>query len=179
MQCSKCNQLKSIEDFPPRKKGKLGSRKSCRSCMRDYHKKIREKNKEKLAIQSRLRYEKKREALGKKARIPSDPITKRIKQNLRCRVSKTVSRGCKCASSIELVGCDKEFLKRYLESKFLEGMSWDNYGRDGWHIDHIKPCCSFDLLDPEQQKECFHYTNLQPLWAEDNWRKGGTFNPQK
>jgi len=51
-------------------------------------------------------------------------------------------------------------------------MSWDNYGYRGWHIDHIRPCASFDLTDPEQQRECFHYTNLQPLWWQDNLRKG-------
>jgi hypothetical protein len=53
---------------------------------------------------------------------------------------------------------------------FTEGMSWDNYGE--WHIDHILPCSSFDLADIEQQKICFNYKNLQPLWAEDNLRKG-------
>jgi hypothetical protein len=50
-------------------------------------------------------------------------------------------------------------------------MSWDNYGIAGWHIDHIKPCCTFDLTDLEQQKQCFHYTNLRPLWAKDNLRR--------
>jgi hypothetical protein len=50
-------------------------------------------------------------------------------------------------------------------------MSWGNYGLHGWHVDHIIPCASFDLTDPEQQRQCFHYTNLQPLWAEDNLRK--------
>jgi HNH endonuclease. len=58
-------------------------------------------------------------------------------------------------------------------------MSWDNYGRDGWHIDHIRPCASFDLTDPEQQRQCFHYTNLQPLWAADNIRKGAKWQPPK
>ena len=52
-------------------------------------------------------------------------------------------------------------------------MTWDNYGE--WHIDHIKPCCGFDLTDFEQQKKCFHYTNLQPLWAKDNITKNGKF----
>lgn len=51
-------------------------------------------------------------------------------------------------------------------------MTWANYGKSGWHIDHIKPCASFDLSDPDQQKACFHYSNLQPLWAFDNLSKG-------
>ena len=58
----------------------------------------------------------------------------------------------------------------YLQGKFKEGMHWNNLGK--WHIDHIRPCASFDLTDPEQQKQCFHYTNLQPLWAAENIRKG-------
>ena len=63
-------------------------------------------------------------------------------------------------------------LKKYIESKFSPGMNWDNYGKkDGWNIDHIIPCAYYDLNNFEQQKQCFHYTNLQPLWAEDNIRK--------
>ena len=50
-------------------------------------------------------------------------------------------------------------------------MSWNNYGFDTWHIDHIIPCDKFDLTDPKQQEQCFHYTNLQPLWAIENWQK--------
>jgi len=61
-----------------------------------------------------------------------------------------------------------EEFKQYLASKFTERMNWENYGRKGWHIDHIKPCVSFDLSDPEQQKQCFHYTNLQPLIKINN-----------
>ena len=51
-------------------------------------------------------------------------------------------------------------------------MSWDNYGLHGWHVDHIKPCASFDLSKPIEQRKCFNFNNLQPLWAIDNLRKG-------
>ena len=61
----------------------------------------------------------------------------------------------------------------HLKENFTEGMTVENYGL--WHIDHIKPCALFDLTDPKQQEECFHYTNLQPLWAIDNIRKGKTY----
>lgn len=74
---------------------------------------------------------------------------------------------------MELTGCSKDDLYSHLESKFTEGMNWDNYGK--WHIDHIKPCVSFDLTDTEEQKKCFHWTNLQPLWAIDNMRKGAKY----
>ena len=72
----------------------------------------------------------------------------------------------------KLLGCTIEKCKIYLESLFKEGMSWDNYGYRGWHIDHIVPCSAFDLTNIEEQKKCFHYTNLQPLWAKDNLSKG-------
>lgn len=71
---------------------------------------------------------------------------------------------------LELLGCSVEALKSHLEKLFTSGMSWTNYGK--WHIDHKRPCDSFDLSDPLQQKVCFHYTNLQPLWAFDNLSKG-------
>ena len=64
----------------------------------------------------------------------------------------------------------------HLEKQFQPGMSWDNHGYDGWHVDHIRPCASFDLTDEEQVRKCFHYTNLQPLWAKDNLRKGSEWN---
>ena len=56
--------------------------------------------------------------------------------------------------------------------QFTEDMSWEAF-RDGKiHIDHIVPCFAFDLTDEAEQKRCFHYTNLQPLWAKENLRKG-------
>ena len=76
----------------------------------------------------------------------------------------------------DLLGCTISELITYLQSKFLPGMSWENYGRKGWHIDHIRPLSSFDLTDVEQRRIAFHHTNLQPLWASDNWRKGGRYD---
>lgn len=68
-----------------------------------------------------------------------------------------------------LLGCSVAELKQHLARQFSDGMNWTNYGQ--WHIDHIRPCASFDLADPAQQAMCFHYSNLQPLWARDNQRK--------
>jgi hypothetical protein len=73
------------------------------------------------------------------------------------------------------LGCDVITFKKYLESQFKEGMNWNNYGRKGWHIDHIRPCSNFDLSNLEQQKQCFHYTNLQPLWWKDNLIKSSKY----
>jgi hypothetical protein len=69
------------------------------------------------------------------------------------------------------IGCSIEFLIAHIESKWQPGMTWDNWSRDGWHIDHIIPLDSFDLSDPDQFQKACHYTNLQPLWAKDNWYK--------
>jgi len=74
--------------------------------------------------------------------------------------------------TVTLIDCTPNELKIYLELLFKPGMSWDNYGRKGWHIDHIIPCAIFDLTDKKQRKKCFHYTNLQPLWAQENLKKG-------
>ena len=83
-------------------------------------------------------------------------------------------RGAKSSRTIILIGCSIEHLRQHLEAQFTDGMTWDNHGQ--WHIDHIKPCASFDLTDAEQQHECFNYTNLQPLWAVDNLTKGAKYN---
>jgi hypothetical protein len=115
---------------------------------------------------------KKRQSERRKERKLQDPGYKAV-CNLRRRICSIIRRNSKAETSKKLLGCDKDFLVQYLASKFIEGMTWDNYGPKGWHIDHIIPCSSFDMSDPEQQKQCFHYTNLQPLWAEDNRKKSG------
>jgi hypothetical protein len=72
----------------------------------------------------------------------------------------------------DFLGCTFQKLKNHLQSQFAEGMTWDNMGRGGWHIDHIIPCAFFDLTKPSHQKLCFNYKNLQPLWESDNCSKG-------
>ncbi|MFD4932853.1 hypothetical protein ABEY41_28125 [Peribacillus butanolivorans] len=96
----------------------------------------------------------------------------KIRQSLRNKVQTAIKNNKESAKVSELLGCTVEQARKHLESQFKEGMSWDNYGLKGWHIDHVTACMYFDLTDEEQQKECFHYTNLQPLWAEVNWSKG-------
>src|SRR6266436_3811326 len=100
----------------------------------------------------------------------------RIRSNLASRLAMAIrnSLGKKSASTMKLVGCTITELIIYLEKKFLPGMNWENYGLgpDKWHVDHIISCASFDLTDLDQQRKCFYYTNLQPLWQPDNLRKG-------
>ena len=74
--------------------------------------------------------------------------------------------------AVRELGCSIAELKEHLERQFADGMTWGNWGRDGWHIDHVRPLASFDLEDPEQVKAACHFTNLQPLWSKDNIRKG-------
>jgi hypothetical protein len=93
----------------------------------------------------------------------------RITNNLRHRIYLTIKKNYKSKKTLELLGCSIEKLKKHLESKFIKGMSWANYGK--WHLDHIKPCAKFDLSKPSEQHKCFNYINLQPLWAEENLRK--------
>ena len=102
----------------------------------------------------------------------------RVLNNLRNRIWKSLNGINKSKRTIKLIGCSIKKLKKHLENKFADNISWDNYGagcngkgKVEWHIDHIKPCASFDLSKPEEQSKCFHYSNLQPLWAADNLHK--------
>jgi hypothetical protein len=99
----------------------------------------------------------------------------RLRINIGGRINQAVRYvwGHKSARTLELIGCTIPELRTHLERQFTPGMSWDNYGYgdDKWHIDHIRPCASFDLTDPAQQRACFHFSNLQPLWQPDNFRK--------
>jgi len=97
-------------------------------------------------------------------------INFKILTNLRNRLKHALNGSLQKEKTLKLLGCTIEQFRSYLEPKFTSGMSWSNYGE--WHIDHIKPCSSYDMSDPVQQAACFHYTNLQPLWAIDNLKKG-------
>jgi hypothetical protein len=155
---SKAYRLKNKERIAAnRKKYAKESTQKIAEWQREY----REKNKLKLREYSRKYVKHKR----------STDIEYNIKCNLRSRICNAVSKGYKSKPMAKLVGCSVAKLRKYLESQFTEGMTWDNYGVNGWHIDHIRPCASFDLKEESEQMECFHYSNLQPLWAEDNLKK--------
>ena len=100
----------------------------------------------------------------------SENIQANLGNRLRRRLHKFIGGG-NSVSMRELLGCSYSELIIYLEQKFVDGMSWDNRGE--WHIDHIIPCCHFDLTKEDDQRACFHYTNLQPLWSSENCSKGG------
>lgn len=109
-------------------------------------------------------------------RYNSDPNHK-IRMNLRRSIRRVIKEGRESQRSKELLGCETVKVRVYLEQRFDTNMSWDNYGKgeNCWNIDHIVPCTAFDLKNPEEQKKCFNYTNLQPMWHVENIRKGNKF----
>lgn len=134
-----------------------------RQRIRDYHKEHYAKNKPEIN---------KRHMQYNKEKYRTDPLYK-LKSDLSRRIRKALknSKELKSKKTLEYLGCDLDFLKGYIESQFREGMSWEVFFKGEIHIDHILPCASFDLTDPQQRRECFHYSNLQPLWAKENHEK--------
>jgi hypothetical protein len=98
-----------------------------------------------------------------------------IKERLSARLIIALKNNIKSSRAIELLGCSLNEFKIYLKNKFIKNMTWKKFMNGKIHIDHIKPCRLFDLSKVEEQRKCFHYTNLQPLWAKDNLKKQGTF----
>jgi len=97
--------------------------------------------------------------------------TYRLKINLKRRTILALKGQNKSANTMTLLGVTSiELLWKHLELTFKPGMTRENHGK--WHIDHIIPCASFDLSKPEEQAKCFHYSNLQALWAHENLFKG-------
>ena len=130
------------------------------------YKKIYQNNKKKINEQQRkYKLERRKNDIEYK-------ITIGLRNRFRHEV---IIEGSATKLSRNFLGCSIGFFKDYIEEQFEHGMTWDNYGRDTWHLDHIKPVASFDLLDEKEQKKCFHYTNFQPLWAEDNYKKGSFY----
>lgn len=152
----KLNYQKNIEKMRLEKRKYYADNKEAKSL---YDVEYRKKNKEKIAAYKK-EWDKKQ---------MQDSIVYKIKKNLRRRVHHALNGNTKSASTMKLIGCTPEYFKEYIESLFLENMSWDNYGE--WHIDHIIPCFTFDLYIPEQQEKCFHYSNQRPLWKTDNLKR--------
>ena len=198
--CTKCKKEKTFAEFHKSKGEKDGFFNYCKVCKSAYQKKWEQKNKEKRAayhkewenqnkekrVASKKEWDKqnkervaayskeyrqqnkKQKAAYYRNRFRTDPLY-RLTHNLRSRVRDALNGKTKSASTIKLLGCEPEFAIAHIESQFLSGMSWDNYGE--WHVDHITPCAAFNMEIEEHQYQCFHYTNLQPLWAKQNLLK--------
>ncbi len=128
---------------------------------------IRQDRRGVISVQKRAR------ANQRRKRMASDPSA-RIRNAVQSRMWAAL-KGRTDGALFSRLGYSADEMVAHLERQFVEGMSWDNYGR--WHVDHIRPCASFDLTDPEQFAECWALSNLAPLWAADNIRKGSSYVP--
>ena len=197
--CSKCKLVKPILDFRVQKDRKNRSSlcKACRriaeiryDATRDREKrnagsrKSYRKNATRYVLYSRkwrkLNPEKQKAQGVRRNASKKLNLNSRLVERLRARLRDALRWNYKSSPTLELLGCSIPDFKIYLESKFESGMDWSNYGKNGWHIDHIIPCAIFDLSKPDHQKRCFHFSNMQPLWAAENLSKSikhdGQFN---
>ena len=191
--CSKCKMQKPLTEYHKNKNYKDGYSFVCKVCrskngkkyyennkdkIRARHKKYYKKNTDKMLAQHKKYYQKyskrpevkDRRNKRQKQRLKTD-VNFRLKVTLRSRLQQALKRNTKSASTLALLGCSVDHLKKHLEKQFQPGMTWNNKSK--WHVDHIVPCNSFDLTDPYEQQQCFHYSNLQPLWKSENLSKGG------
>jgi len=156
--CKKCEQLNNQKYYKENKDKELLRVKQYQSENKETVRKTRQKRIDKTRIYNRN---------YKRERSKVDPLYK-LKGNLRRSISHAFKGIRKSKKSIELLGCSFEHAKAYLESQFQPGMTWENYGK--WHIDHIIPLNSAKTI--EEVEKLWYYSNLQPLWAEDNLKKG-------
>jgi len=188
--CRKCKEWKPLAEYYVSDNYVDGYRSKCRVCTiitssQNYKENFENQRPRRLAYN---KTPERRAAKRKSAKTPEGKAYQRehyrerykndseyrVRMNLRSRVYIALKkgRGEKSVHTLDLLDCTITKFKLHLQSQFKPGMTWQNYGRiegiDTWEVDHIRPCASFDLTDPQQQKECFHYTNLQPLWASEN-----------
>lgn len=161
-QCSKCGEIKPRQDYYKRKEGWDGLRPDCKLCYKQLIRKWQKQTNYKSKPISG--YHKKYFAKKRKTDIQF-----KLKENLRNRLNQAIKNNFKSGSAVRDLGCSIIELRQYLESKFQPGMTWDNYGQ--WHIDHIRPLASFNLLNTDELQKACHFSNLQPLWAEENIKK--------
>jgi len=191
--CNRCGRILPIERFYKRKlcNGNIGQITPCKDCRKKKGAEWYQNNKEKVKAREAKRYQKDKakikarsiqwrkdnpdrrriqKAKEMKRRRAKDPGF-RIICSIKAVMNSALKGNIRAGHTIELLGCSIEDLRKYIERQFQPGMTWDNYGIHGWHIDHIIPLSYFDHGDLEQQKRAWHYTNLQPLWAKDNRNK--------
>ena len=187
--CRKCLELKPASAFCKNSRNSDGLQGYCKFCVASYNLERLRENPELQSKYNRSNYLRHREQrianacayqkiyiVKNRARVRAarrkryrTNINARMSANIRRRILDALKGRSKSESTIHLLGCSILQLRAHLEAQFRDGMTWDNYGK--WHIDHRKACSRFDLSDPEAQSKCFHFSNLQPLWAYENVRK--------
>jgi len=165
--CNTCSKTKSLTEFGTCSKSKDKHFHRCKECQ-----KPSEWNKEKQTLSERKYCNNNKEKLQEKWRKRAENIQFRVKQRLCARIKSALKEVSlrKTDKTYEYIGCSYNFLKSWISYQFQVKMSWDNIGL--WHIDHVIPCASFDLTNPESASECFSWKNLRPCWAEENMIKG-------
>jgi hypothetical protein len=148
--------------------------------IRHYRQQYKQENRLLLAGKGRDYYQKNKKTVNQKLQEKYKyDIRYKLALNLRRRITKAIKIGQKSGSAVSDLGCSINEFKIYIEQQFQSEMSWDNYGIYGWHLDHIIPLASFDLTDRAQFLKACHYTNYQPLWAEDNLKKNDKMDWKK
>ena len=152
---------------------------NCRPCQVIYNALYKANNKDKIAATTAIYKVRNRDRISAcnttyQRKLYQTNLQHRLAVVLRSRLCVSIKVNAKKGSSVRDLGCSIAELKSHLEKQFQPGMTWTNWSRDGWHIDHIIPLSSFDLTDREQFLKACHYTNLQPLWAKDNMSKGAS-----
>lgn len=137
-------------------------------------------NKEKVKAASKRVYFKNKEYYIKSSAISrtkqrKSNLTISLRDSLRRRFNNALKNNQKSGSAVFDLGCSIDEFRVYMESKFQSGMTWGNWSKTGWHIDHIRPLASFNLSDREELLKACHYSNLQPLWAKDNLVKADSY----
>lgn len=179
--CTKCRKTQPLSEFY--KNGKYRNN-SCRLCYNTYMRKL---NKTSRSIKRRREYssrpevkKRNRESAKKPERIKitRERINNKLRNDPKFKLTYTLRRRlhhmlkllniAKSDRTLHLVGCEIDYLLYYIQNQFKRGMNWDNHSYEGWHLDHIIPCSYFDLRKSKEQRKCFHYTNLRPLWSRDN-----------
>lgn len=176
--CKKCGVEKELCEFNKDKYSSDGYRYRCRECTSGEYKNFYYKNREN-EIERQVNYQKNnKESVNKNRNLRHNKnyennLFYKLRINLRNRVKlflKSSNFSLNKNRTFNIIGCTPEELKLHLESQFTNNMSWENYGHKGWHIDHKIPL-SFAKNNEELIILC-HYTNLQPLWCEENYKKG-------
>jgi hypothetical protein len=175
--CSKCCTNKEITHFYKSARSKGGYFSECKVCA--HNRRTAARLCKKQVIQKAMITKPKRMKLTSEELLQrrNERRRKRYKDNIRFRLSVVIRQRAKNAitgkhknsSAIALLGCDMDFMKRWIEHQFEPGMAWENFGE--WQIDHVIPCASFDLTIYEHQKQCFNWKNNRPMWAKENQLK--------
>lgn len=176
--CSTCTEWKPLDNYTSRKTRADGLCDKCKSCWSEYRnlrsqkdKDYRKSNRIKVNIWKQNAYHRSKEN-------QSDVfIQKRIKENIARRL-RLLLKGQKSQPTVELLRCSAEELKTHLETTWEDGMTWENYGIHGWHIDHIIPCAAFDQDDETERHACWNYHNLRAMWGEENLKKSDTYSQE-